>query len=309
VTGGAGFIGSHIVDRLVEEGFEVRVLDDLSTGSLKNIHKHLGKRGFHFLKGDIRGPTVLGNALKGVEVVFHEAALTSVPDSVVDPLPTNEVNATGTLRLLKAGAELGVRRLIYASSSSVYGEQTRQPIKEDSVPRPMSPYAVSKLAAENYCSTFSRLGQLETVCLRYFNVYGPRQGRGPYGGVIRIFEDRLRGNKPPIIYGDGKQTRDFVSVLDVVQANMLAMTVKEAAGEVFNVGTGVGTSISMLAEMIIGASGRRHVHPIHASPRYGDVRHSCADITKVNRMLGYSPTLRLDDFLRNWTHGQTVINP
>jgi len=298
VTGGAGFIGSHIVDRLIEEGFEVRVLDDLSTGSLKNIDEHLGKNGFHFLKGDIRDPNVLRNALKGVEMVFHEAALTSVPDSVADPLSTNEVNATGTLKLLKASAQLGVRRLIYASSSSVYGEQTKRPIKEDFVPRPMSPYAVSKLAAENYCSTFSRLGQLETVCLRYFNVYGPRQGRGPYSGVIRIFQDRLRRNKPPIIYGDGQQTRDFVSVHDAVRANMLAMTVKEAAGKVFNVGTGTGTSIQTLAKMIIGASGRRHVHPIHAPPRHGDVKHSCADIKRARRILGYLPTVRLRDYVR-----------
>jgi len=298
VTGGAGFIGSHIVDRLIEEGFEVRVLDDLSTGSLKNIDEHLGKNGFHFLKGDIRDPNVLRNALKGVEMVFHEAALTSVPDSVADPLSTNEVNATGTLKLLKASAQLGVRRLIYASSSSVYGEQTKRPIKEDFVPRPMSPYAVSKLAAENYCSTFSRLGQLETVCLRYFNVYGPRQGRGPYSGVIRIFQDRLRRNKPPIIYGDGQQTRDFVSVHDAVRANMLAMTVKEAAGKVFNVGTGTGTSIQTLAKMIIGASGRRCVHPIHAPSRHGDIRHSCADIGKARRILGYSPTVRLRDYFR-----------
>jgi len=231
--------------------------------------------------------------LRGVEVVFHEAALTSVPDSAVDPLHTNEVNVTGTLRLLKASAELGVRRLIYASSSSVYGDQAKQPIKEDSVPRPMSPYAVSKLAAENYCSAFSRLGQLETVCLRYFNVYGPRQGRGPYSGVITIFQDRLRRNKPPIIYGDGQQTRDFVSVRDVVQANMLAMRVKEAAGEVFNIGSGVRTSISMLAEMAIGASGKRNMRPIHAAARSGDIRHSCADITKACRILGYSPRITL----------------
>jgi len=298
VTGGAGFIGSHIVDRLVEEGFEVRVLDNLSTGSLNNINEHLGKNGFHFLKGDIGNPTMLRNALKGVEVVFHEAALTSVPDSVADPLPTNEVNTTGTLKLLKASARLGVRRLIYASSSSVYGEQRRHPIKEDSVPRPMSPYAVSKLAAENYCSTFSRLGQLETVCLRYFNVYGPRQGRGLYSGVIRIFQDRLRRNKPPIIHGDGQQTRDFVSVHDAVRANMLAMTVEEAAGKVFNVGTGTGTSIQTLAKMIIGASGRRYVHPIRAPSRHGDVRHSCADIGKARRILGYSPTVRLRDYFR-----------
>jgi len=297
VTGGAGFIGSHLADRLLVEGYKVRVLDNLSTGTLQNIAGHLGRGGFRFVKGDIMDAVKVRRVLRGVKVVFHEAALTSVPDSVADPLPTNEVNATGTLKLLKASAQLGVRRLIYASSSSVYGEQTKQPIKEDSLPRPMSPYAASKLAGENYCSTFSRLGQLETVCLRYFNVYGPRQGRGPYSGVIRIFQDRLRGNKPPIIYGDGRQTRDFVSVLDVVQANMLAMRVKEAAGEVYNIGSGVKTSINMLAEMTTEASGKINMRPVHAPARPGDIRHSCADIAKACRILGYSPSFTLRRYI------------
>jgi len=298
VTGGAGFIGSHLVDRLVADGYEVRVLDNLSTGRLENIRRYVGKKGFRFMKDDITDPSVLRRALKGVEVVFHEAAVTSVPQSIADPVLTNEVNTTGTLRLLKTSAESGAQRLIYASSSSVYGEQGRQRIEEDSVPRPLSPYAVSKLAAEKYCLTFDELGKLETVCLRYFNVYGPRQGYGPYGGVITTFVRRILKDQAPIIYGDGRQTRDFVSVYDAVQANMLAMTVRNVAGEVFNIGTGVRTSISDLAEMIIKASGKEDLRPIHAPPRPGDVRHSCADIGKAQRMLGFLPSMMLRDYVR-----------
>lgn len=297
VTGGAGFIGSHIVDRLIAYGYEVRVLDNLSTGRLENIRRHLGRKGFHFMKGDLTSPSVLKRALKGVEIVFHEAAIASVPKSIADPVLTNEVNTTGTLRLLETSARHGVRRLIYASSSSIYGEQGRQRIKEDSVPRPLSPYAVSKLAAEKYCLTFDELGKLEAVSLRYFNVYGPRQGYGPYGGVITAFVRRMLRGQPPIIFGDGGQTRDFVSVYDVVNANILAMTVKNVAGEVFNIGTGLRTCISKLADMIIEASGKENLRPIHSPPRPGDVRHSCADIGKASRMLGYQPNVMLGDFV------------
>lgn len=298
MTGGAGFVGSHIADRLIEDGHKVRVLDNLSAGCLENLRDLLGREGFHFMKGDVADPSTLRKALKNVEVVFHEAALVTVPRSIVDPIPTNEVNVTGTLRLLKASADLGVQRLIYASSSSVYGDCGKRKIKEDSIPRPMSPYAVSKLAAENYCLTFNTLDRLETVNLRYFNVYGPRQSVGPYSGVITAFQDRLRKSQPPIIQGDGRQTRDFVHVRDVVEANMLAMAVKKAAGEAFNIGTGLSTSISKLAEIIIEARGREKIRPVYAPPRRGDVRHSCADIGKARRILGYSPTVRLRDYVR-----------
>jgi len=297
VTGGAGFIGSHLVDRLIEDRYEVRVLDNLSTGSLENIKGHLGRRGFHFMKGDIANPSALRRALKSIQVVFHEAALTSVPESISDPIATNEVNTTGTLKLLEASVKCGVQRLIYASSASIYGEQRKQPVKEDSTPRPMSPYAVSKLAAENYCMTFNKLHGLETVCLRYFNVYGPRQNFNSYSGVVAIFQDRVRRNRPPIIHGDGTQTRDFVSVLDVVEANMLAMKTKNAAGEIFNVGTGRRTSILRLAEMIIRASKNSHLRPIHAPTRLGDVKHGYADIRKARTRLGYSPSVLLDRYI------------
>jgi len=298
VTGGAGFIGSHLVDRLVAEGHKVRVLDNLSTGHLANLRGHLGRRRIHLIRGDIASPSALRRALGDVDVVFHEAAQSSVSKSIANPLLTNQTNTTGTLMLLEASARRGVDRLICASSSSVYAEQGKGPIREDSTAKsPPSPYAVSKAAAEQYCLTFHRLGKLDTVCLRYFNVYGPRQRYNPYSGVITIFVNRLRKNRPPVIYGDGKQTRDFVSVHDVVEANMLAMSSKKAAGGIFNVGTGTRTTINELAKMMIRASGKRNLRPVHAAARPGDIRDSCADIGKAHRILGYSPTVTLRDYV------------
>lgn len=297
VTGGAGFIGSHLVDRLISDGHEVRVLDNLSTGSLKNVERHMGRKEFQFMKADITNTSALRKALKGVDAVFHEAAIVSVVLSVSDPILINEVNTTGTLKVLKASADAGVRRLVYASSCANYGEQGKARIKEDSPLRPMSPYAVSKLAAEKYCLTFSELGRLETVCLRYFNVYGPRQRLSPYSGVITIFQDRLRRNQPPIIYGNGKQTRDFVNVSDIVEANMLALNVERATGEVFNIGTGLRTSLRALAEMIVRTRKGSKLRPIYAPPRLGDIEHSCADIGKARRILGYSPSMTLHHYI------------
>jgi len=301
VTGGAGFIGSHIVDRLMADGCEVRVLDNLSTGKLSNIKKHVGSRRFRFIKGDITDQSMLRKALNGIEIVFHEAAQVNITASVRDPLPTNDVNTTGTLRLLKTSTDKGVRRFIYASSSSIYGETGEQPVKEDAAQQPVSPYAVSKLAAEKYCLCFDQIGKLDAVALRYFNVYGPRQGYGPYSGVMTAFLERLRRNQPLIIHGDGEQTRDFVNVQDVVQANILAMTTEKAAGEAFNIGTGQRTSVNKLAEMVIEASGKKDLTPTHASARSGDVRHSCADIEKARRVLGYSPNVTLRSYISEVT--------
>jgi UDP-glucose 4-epimerase len=305
VTGGAGFIGSHIVDRLMADGCEVRVLDNLSTGKLSNIRRHIGKKGFRFVKGDITDQSVLRKALNGVEIIFHEAARANITDSLANPLQTNEVNTTGTLRLLKTSADKGVSRLIYASSSSIYGETGEQPVKEDAAQQPVSPYAVSKLAAEKYCLCFNHLGKLEAVSLRYFNVYGPRQSYGPYSGVMTAFLERLRRKQAPIIYGDGEQTRDFVNVRDVVQANIIAMNTKNAAGEAFNIGTGLRTSINRLAETVIEASGRKDLIPIHAPARSGDVRESCADIEKARRVLGYSPNFTLENYISELTRERT----
>jgi len=293
VTGGAGFIGSHLVDHLLTNGFEVTVLDNVSTGRMENL-SHLQKRkDFHFIKADIRDSDSVRKAVKDVDVVFHEAALVSVTRSVENPVLTNDVNVTGTLNLLKACLDAGVKRFVHASSSSVYGETKTLPKHENLVPQPISPYAVSKLAAENYVKVFHQVYGLETVCLRYFNVYGPRQAYGPYSGVITIFINRLMKNQPPIIYGDGEQIRDFTNVQDVVEANMLAMNNKKAAGEVFNIATGEATTINHLAKLLLQIMGKTNLKPVYQDPRPGDIRRSYADISRARKILGYEPKISL----------------
>jgi len=297
VTGGAGFIGSHIVDSLLAKDFEVTVLDNLSSGKMKNIEQHLNKENLHFIKGDIRDDDAVKQAVKDIDAVFHEAALVSVTRSVENPFPTNEVNVTGTLNLLKASLEVSVKRFIYASSASVYGETETLPKKETLPTRPISPYATSKLAAENYCKAFHKVYGLETVSLRYFNVYGPRQTHGPYSGVITIFTNRLLNDEPPIIYGDGTQTRDFTDVQDAVQASMLSLKCKNAVGEEFNVATGKQTTINQLAQTLLRLTGKTSLQPKHTDPREGDIKHSYADISKARRVLGYEPKITLKDGL------------
>jgi len=297
VTGGAGFIGSHIVDRLLSDSFEVMVIDNLCTGRLENIAHCQNREGFHFIEGDVRNFELVKRVIKDVDVVFHEAALVSVTRSVENPALTNEVNVTGTLTLLKACLDSSVRRFIHASSSSVYGETETLPKHEGLTPQPISPYAVSKMAAESYVKVFHKVYGLETVCLRYFNVYGARQTYGPYSGVITIFMNRLLSDQPPIIYGDGEQTRDFTNVQDVVNANMLALTNKSAVGEVFNVATGVSTTINQLAKMLQEITGKLDLKPVYTNPRPGDIRHSFADISKAKKVLGYHPKVSLGEGL------------
>jgi len=293
VTGGAGFIGSHLVDHLLTNGFEVTVLDNVSTGRMENL-SHLQKRkDFHFIKGDIRDSDLVGKAVKDVDVVFHEAALVSVTRSVENPVLTNDVNVTGTLNLLKACLDAGVKRFVHASSSSVYGETKTLPKHENLVPQPISPYAVSKLAAENYVKVFRQVYGLETVCLRYFNVYGPRQAYGSYSGVITIFINRLMKNQPPVIYGDGEQIRDFTNVQDVVEANMLAMNNEKAAGEVFNIATGEATTINHLAKLLLQIMEKTNLKPVYQGPRPGDIRRSYADVSRARKILGYEPKIAL----------------
>ena len=300
VTGGAGFIGSHIVDRLLNEGFEVTVIDNLDTGRLENFANHQSRKEFHLIKGDIRDFGLINELMKDVDVVFHEAALASVVFSVQNPILTNDINVTGTLNLLKASSDLHVKRFIYASSAAVYGD-TQSPIKrEDMNPNPTSPYGVSKLAAENYVKLFHKLYGLETVSLRYFNVYGPRQRfdiQCAYGGAITIFTNRLLKNMPPIIYGDGEQTRDFVYIQDVIEANILALNNKNAAGEVFNIGTGKNISINQIAEILKDKMNRKNLKNIYADPRPTDIRHGYADITKAKKILGYSPKFSIEEGL------------
>jgi len=294
VTGGAGFIGSHLVDRLLDEGFKVWVVDNLYTGQMENLIQHRGKKGFRFVEGDIRNFELVKKMVRGVDAVFHEAALVSVTRSVENPLLSNETNVTGTLNLLKACVDARVKRFVYASSSSVYGETETLPKHEDLATMPLSPYAVSKLAAENYVRVFHDVYGLETVCLRYFNVYGPRQTYGPYSGVISIFINRLLEDQPPIIYGDGEQTRDFTNAQDVVEANMLALSAQNAVGEVFNIATGVTTSVNKLAEIIQEVMGKTNLASVYANPRPGDIRHSYADISKARKILGYNPRFQLE---------------
>jgi len=297
VTGAAGFIGSHIVDRLLREGSEVTAVDNLSAGKIENVAHNQGRSGFTFLKGDIRDAKFDAKIVRGADTVFHEAALVSVSRSVEDPVSTNETNVSGTLRLLQACANSGVRRFIYASSSSVYGETETLPKTEGIPPQPISPYAVSKLAGENYCKVFHRIYGLETVSLRYFNVYGPRQAYGPYSGVITIFINRLLEGRPPIIYGNGEQTRDFTHIQDVVEANMLAAETDSAVGEVFNIATGKPATINELCSMLLKITGRMDLSPEHTGPRPGDIKHSYADTTKARETLGYRPRVSLEQGL------------
>jgi nucleoside-diphosphate-sugar epimerase len=293
VAGGAGFIGSHIVDRLIEEDIEVTVLDNFYTGLMENLEHHRNNKNFKFVRGDVRNFNLVKRTVKDTDAVFNDAAVVSVPRSMEDPILANEVNVGGTLNLLKACLDSGVKRFVQASSASVYGDAKTLPLSEDLPTKPISPYAVSELTAENYAKVFYSTYGLETVCLRYFNVYGPRQTFSVYSGVITIFVNQLLRNQQPIIFGDGKQTRDFVYVEDVVDANMLALTTKEAKDEVFNIATGVNSTINKLVWYLQETMNKKHLKPIHKHSRPGDIRHSYASIEKARKILGYEPKFSL----------------
>jgi len=298
VAGGAGFIGSHIVDKLLEADVEVTVLDNLSTGRMENLRHHKHNTNFHFVKGDIRNIGQVKAAVKNSDAVFNDAAVVSVRLSVEDPMLVNEVNVSGALNLLKASVDGDVKRFIQASSASVYGETKTLPVTEDMPPRPISPYAVSELAAENYARVFYTVYGLETVCLRYFNVYGPRQLYSEYSGAITIFMNQLLRNQPPTIFGDGEQTRDLVYVEDVAAASMLALSKKEAAGEVVNIATGTATSVNTIVQTLMKTMAKTSLTPINKEPRPGEIKHSCASIEKAKKILGYRPMFNVDKGLR-----------
>lgn len=271
------------------------VLDNLSTGEAKNLPA--GEK-VKFHHADIRDLDSVRKVTKGYDAVVHEAAVVSVTRSTEDPLTTNAVNAGGTLNLLVAAKDAGVKRLVYASSSSVYGETEVLPKVETMEPRPASPYAVSKLAAEKYCDVFARVYGLKTVSLRYFNVYGPRQKPGPYSGVIPTFIKRVLAGDRPVIFGDGLQTRDFTFVKDVVKANLLCLEKPINGGEVFNVGSGKRTSLNELAQLICSLGGKEETKPGYEPARPGDVKHSYADISKISSALGYRPEWSLESGLK-----------
>lgn len=290
VTGGVGFIGSNLVEELTKDN-EVIVIDDLSTGKRENIDESK----VEFVQGSITDLELLKKVFEDVDYVFHQAAIPSVQRSVENPLATNEVNVKGTLNVLIAAKVNGVKKVIYASSSSVYGDTPELPKRENMSPNPLSPYAVSKLTGEYYCNAFSEVYDLKTVCLRYFNVLGPKQNpSSEYAAVIPKFITRVMRKQPPIIYGDGNQTRDFTFVKDVVRANILAME-RDAKG-IFNVAYGKRTSINELASKIMETVSLE-MEPVHDKPRPGDIRHSLADISLAKDKLGYKPKYSLEEGL------------
>jgi len=301
VTGGAGFIGSHITDALVSNGCQVAVIDNLSTGKLSNL-EHV-KDKIKFYKGDILDQVILEKAVKTCDVIFHQAAIVSVPWSVENPVDSAMVNEMGTLSVLESARKNNVRRVVSASSSAVYGDDPQLPKSENMALKPLSPYAVQKLTGEYYSGLYYKLYGLETVCMRYFNVYGPRQDpTSPYSGVISIFMSNAVSQKTPVIYGDGNQYRDFVFINDVVRANLLAASTDGASGEVFNVGTGKYVTINGLWEMACELSGL-NIKPEHESPKPGDIVESVANIDYAQKILKYKPEYSFKNGLEitfNW---------
>jgi len=286
VTGGAGFIGSHLAEGLVKRGYYTIIFDDLSTGKMENIEGLLKNSDALFIEGSVNNLSLLQEVFKDACYVFHHAALPSVPRSIANPIVSHEVNLTGTLNVLIAARDNAVKKVICASSAAVYGDTPALPKKEDMTPYPLSPYAVDKLAAEYYCGVFSEVYHLPTVCLRYFNVFGPRQDSDSrYSAVIPLFIKRVSQREPPIIFGDGEQTRDFIFVKDVVEANIQAAG-SDARG-IFNISRGESITINRLAELIVELAGRA-VKPFHLETLTGDIRHSLADISKASA-LGFQP--------------------
>ncbi|OGR89197.1 MAG: Vi polysaccharide biosynthesis protein VipB/TviC [Elusimicrobia bacterium RIFCSPLOWO2_01_FULL_59_12] len=296
VTGGAGFIGSHIAEALIRRGDAVRVFDNLTTGKKEHLASVLDR--IEFLEGDLRRAEDLARAVRGIEVVFHQAALRSVPRSVDDPASTNDINITGTLQLLMACRAAGVKRLVYASSSSVYGDHLKYPQTESMRTAPISPYAVSKLAGENYCVVFAKTFGLETVSLRYFNVFGPRQHpESQYAAVIpKFMQSALRG-QPLEVHWDGKQSRDFTYIDNVVQANLLAASASGVSAEAFNIASGKSISLLHVIAALEKSAGRR-LERRHTPPRSGDVRKTWADIRKAKKRLRYQPRIDFAEGLR-----------
>jgi UDP-N-acetylglucosamine/UDP-N-acetylgalactosamine 4-epimerase len=302
VTGGAGFIGSNLVGHLLEmqQVKQVRVLDNFATGSPKNLEEFLSDSRFELVEGDIRDYETCLSACKDIDVISHQAALGSVPRSINDPLTTNNVNITGTLNIFTAAKEQQIKRVVYAASSSTYGDHPGLPKVEDKIGNPLSPYAVTKYVNELYARVYSSLFGLELIGLRYFNVFGPRQNPdGPYAAVIPLFMNSVLSNEPPTINGDGEHSRDFTFVANAVQANVLALTTEnmKAVNQVYNIACGEQTSLNDLFGWIKQIAGS-DLAPIHGAERTGDVKHSLADISKARELLGYNPATSVKEGLK-----------
>jgi len=302
VTGGAGFIGSNLVEALLKDDrvAYVRVLDNLSTGFLRNIEPYMSDPRFNFIEGDIRDFDTCKKAVEGIDAITHQAALGSVPRSINDPLTTNGVNITGALNVFTAAKEAGIKRVVYAASSSTYGDHPGLPKVEDKIGNPLSPYAVTKYVNELYARVYASLYQMEFVGLRYFNIFGPRQNpNGPYAAVIPLFAEALINLKPPTINGDGSHSRDFTFVANAVQANMLSLFSDnaEAVNQVYNIACGEQTS---LLELFNGLNkeAKTSLQPVFGPERLGDVKHSMADISKAGKLLGYAPPISVTEGLK-----------
>lgn len=312
ITGGAGFIGSHLTERLLQhpQVTNVRVMDNLATGLLKNIEPFLENSKFEFFEGDIRNYETCLQACEGIDLVSHQAALGSVPRSIKDPLTTNDVNITGTLNVFTAAKETGIKRVVYAASSSTYGDHPALPKQEDKIGKPLSPYAVTKLVNELYARVYAELFGLELIGLRYFNIFGPRQRvDGPYAAVIPLFINAVLANEPPVINGDGSHGRDFTYVANAVQANERALftTNKEAINQVYNIACGEETSLNELFEIIKELAGS-DLAPKYGPERKGDVKRSLADVSKAVALLGYNPSVTVRQGLKEsfeWYRKQT----
>ena len=302
VTGGAGFIGSNLVEALLNDKrvTRVRVLDNLATGSKNNISEFIGNSRFEFMEGDIRDYTTCLAACEGVQLISHQAALGSVPRSINDPLTTNNVNITGTLNIFNAAKEKAVKRVVYAASSSTYGDHPGLPKVEDRIGNPLSPYAVTKYVNELYARVYSSLYGIELIGLRYFNIFGPRQNpAGPYAAVIPLFAEALLKDKPPTINGDGSHSRDFTYVDNAVQANILSLFTenREAVNQVYNIACGEQTSLNELFNSLRKEAGS-DIEPVYGPERKGDVKNSLADITRARTLLGYAPLVSVNDGLK-----------
>lgn len=296
VTGGSGFIGSHLVAALLQRGERVRVFDNVSTGNLRNIEPFLND--IEYRKGDVRDPEAVRAAVAGVNVVFHQAAIPSVPRSLADPLETNEVNVTGTLHVLQAARDSGVQRLVFASTCALYGDGPVLPKVETMLDEPLSPYAVSKQAAERYCEVWARVYGLPTIALRYFNVFGPRQDpNSDYAAVIPRFITKMLRGEPPTIYGDGLQSRDFIYIDGIVAANLMAASAPASVNGHFNVATGESYSLLDVVARLNRLLGSELV-PIHTDARAGEVRHSQANIERIGEALGWEPPVTFDEGLQ-----------